>query len=155
MNAKKICHLLETMRWLGVGLGFGLALAWGKDPQHQLHILMPWLVISLAGLTGIESVFFSQAAAQITGYTPSAYQRQSGINNVAVALTAVLVLILNWGVFAEATVLSALLIFLFFSACNHGWSAWKEGNRNLRNILRPIMTIILIAASVPFIIRAI
>ena len=64
----------------------------GNDPQHQLHILMPFVVIGLSGLTGIESLFFGKAAVELTGYTQSAYQRQSGLNNLAVAITAILVL---------------------------------------------------------------
>jgi hypothetical protein len=81
MNKKKICHALEVSRWIGVVLGFQLAFLKGANPHEQLHILTPWIVISLAGLTGIESLFFGKAASEITGYTPSAYQRQSGMSH--------------------------------------------------------------------------
>jgi hypothetical protein len=43
-----------------VVVGFGLALRHGADPAGQLHVLAPWLVGSLAGLTGIESVFLEE-----------------------------------------------------------------------------------------------
>lgn len=155
MNTKKICHILEILRFAGVIAGFAFALQYGGTPQGQLHILMPWIVISIAGLTGIESIFFGRAAAELSGYAPSAYQRQSGINNLAVAITALLVFILGWGTYAEAAVLIVLLIFLFFSACNHAWSAIKEHNRNIRNLLRPVMTVLIIIFILPFIIRAV
>jgi len=135
--------------------GINLAYFFGNDPQHQLHILMPFVVIGLSGLTGIESLFFGKAAIELTGYTQSAYQRQSGLNNLAIAITAILVLCFKWGVYAEITILSASLIFFFLSAINHAWSAIKEGNRKLKNLLRPIMTIILLIFTVPFIIRVI
>lgn len=151
---KSICHILELLRFAGVIAGFALALQFGHTPQGELHILMPWVVISLAGLTGIESVFFGRAASELSGYAPSAYQRQSGINNLAVAIVAALVFTLGWGTYAEVTVMSVLLIFLFFSACNHAWSAIHEQNRNLRNLLRPIMTVVIIAFLVPFMLRA-
>lgn len=134
--------------------GINLAYFSGGNPQHQIHILMPFIVIGLSGLTGIESLFFGKAAVGITGYKPSAYQRQSGLNNIAVAITAILVLFLKWGVHAEITILSASLIFFFLSAINHAWSAIKEGNRGLRNLLRPIITSLLLIFTVPFIIRA-
>ena len=111
------------LRFAGRDRGFALALQYGGTPQAQLHILTPWIVISIAGLTGIESVFFGRAASELSGYAPSAYQRQSGFNNLAVAIVALLVFILGWGTLAEAAVLSVLLIFLFLSACNHAWSA--------------------------------
>ena len=154
IDMKKICHALEILRFAGVILGFALALQYGHTPQAQLHILSPWIVISLAGLTGIESVFFGRAAAELSGYAPSAYQRQSGFNNLAVAIVALLVFLLGWGTYAEVTIMSVLLIFLFLSACNHAWSAIREGNLNLRNVLRPIMTVVIIIVIVPFILRA-
>jgi uncharacterized membrane protein YfcA len=152
---KKICHILEILRFAGVILGFALALQFGHTPQEQLHILMPWIVLSIAGLTGIESVFFGRMAAELSGYAPSAYQRQSGFNNLATAIVALLVFLLGWGTFAEAAVLSVLLVFLFFSAGNHAWSAIREHNLNVRNLMRPIMTAAIIAFIVPFIFRAI
>ena len=155
MNKKNICNGLEIARWIGVVLGFQLAFFKGANPQEQLHILTPWIVISLAGLTGIESLFFGEAASEITGYAPSAYQRQSGMNNLAVAITAWMVFLFKWGTYAETAVISTLLIFLFLSACNHAWSAVKEQNYHIKNLLRPGMTVLLIAFALPCIIRAI
>jgi hypothetical protein len=153
-NVKRICHLLELLRFAGVIAGFAFALQFGQTPQAQLHILMPWIVISIAGLTGIESVFFGRAASEVSGYAPSAYQRQSGLNNLALAIVAAITFILGWGTHAEVAVLSALLIFLFLSACNHAWSAIREGNLNRRNLMRPAMTVVIIAVILPFILRA-
>jgi len=50
--------------------------------------MAPWIVISLAGLTGIESLFLGKTASEITVYVPSAYQRQSGMNNLSIAIAA-------------------------------------------------------------------
>ncbi len=154
MNVNRICRTLEIMRWIGVVAGFQFAYFLAEDPQGRLHILMPWLVGSLAGLTALDSLFLGKAASQISGYAPSAYQRQSGLNNLALALTALMVWILDWGTRAEASMLSVLLIFLFLSACNHAWSAWKEQNRNLRNLLRPVMTVLLVAFTLPALVSA-
>ena len=85
MTPQAICQALEAGRWIGVIAGFGLALRYRPDSADQLHVLAPWLVGSVSGLTGIESVFLGKAAAQLTGYAPSAYQRQSGMNNLALA----------------------------------------------------------------------
>lgn len=151
---KTICKILEYLRIISVIAGIELAYFFGTDPQHRIHLLMPFIVIGLSGLTGLESVFFGKAAIDLTGYAKSPYQRQSGLNNLAVAFTAIFVLIFKWGTIAEITILSASLIFFFLSAINHAWSAIKEGNRKLKNLLRPIMTILLLVFTVPFIINA-
>lgn len=155
MTQKQICNILEIVRWLCIIVGFNLAYFLGQDPAGQLHIIMPWLVIPLAGLTGIESVWLGKAASELSGYGYNpAYQRQSGLNNIAVAITAIIVLLFGWGTYAEATVLMIVLIFLTLSACNHAYSAIKDKNYALKNLLRPLMTALLLAFTVPFIIRA-
>lgn len=155
MNQEKICHALEALRWIGVVTGFQLAYLLGDGSRERLHILAPWVVGSLAGLTAVESLFFGRAATRISGYAPSAYQRQSGMNNLALALTALMVWFLGWDTYAEAAVLCVLLIFLFLSACNHAGSALREKNRNLRNLLRPVITMALIAFTLPLLIEAV
>jgi hypothetical protein len=46
-------------------------------------------------------------------------------------------------------VVSVLLIFLAMSACNHLWSAWREGNASLRSFTRTAATAALVAATLP------
>lgn len=154
MSQKQICNVLEIVRWTCIVAGFNLAYFLGQNPISQLHIIMPWLVIPLAGLTGIESVWFGKAASELSGYGYNpAYQRQSGLNNIAVAITAIIVSLFEWGTHAEAAVLMILLIFLTLSACNHAYSAIKDKNYALKNLLRPLMTALLLAFTIPFIIR--
>ena len=154
MNARTVCHVLEIARWVAVVIGFQLAFFHSGAPQEQLSLLMPWVVISLAGLSGVESVFLGRAASELSGYARSPYQRQSGMNNLALALVAAAVTWFQWGTWAEITVMSVLLVFLVFSAANHAYSALTEGNRNPRNLLRPVLTLTLVVLAVPFMIRA-
>jgi hypothetical protein len=154
MNQKKICRTLEITRWICVIIGFQSAFFLSGHPGEQLHYLMPWVVLSLMGLSAVESLFFGRAASEITGYVHSGYQRQSGLAMLAVALTALLVLFDGWGVRAEATVLSLTLIFFGLSALNHAWSAFKEGNRGMQNLMRPVLTALLIGFALPFVVRA-
>jgi hypothetical protein len=154
MTPQAICRALEAGRWIGVIAGFGLALRYSPDPADQLHVLAPWLVGSVSGLTGIESVFLGRAAAQLTGYAPSAYQRQSGMSTLALAATALLAFALGWGSAADLAVVAVLLIFLVLSACNHLWSAWRQGNASLRSFTRPATTAALVAATLPIAIPA-
>ena len=107
-------------------------LSHSERPARQLDVLCIWVVVSIAGLTGIESIFFSDAAAQQSGYEKgSAYQRQSGLFNIALALTTLLVYLAGWDLHAKACLLIVLLTFLFFSAINHAYSAIKEHNKSL------------------------
>jgi len=155
VSATRICQALEILRWGCVVAGFQLAYALGQGPAERLHILTPWVVGSLAGLSAVESLLLGGAAARLSGYAPGAYQRQSGLNNLALAATALLVWGLGWGTRAEAAVLVALLVFLSLSACNHAWSAWKENNRRPRNLLRPVLTLALVAFTLPVLVAAV
>lgn len=155
MTQKQICNILEIVRWLCIIAGFNLAYFSSQDPAGQLHIIMPWLVIPLAGLTGIESVFLGKTASELSGYGYNpAYQRQSGMNNIAVAITAIVVSFFEWGTHAEIAVFMIMLIFLTLSACNHAYSAIKDKNYALKNLMRPLMTALLLAFTIPFIIKA-
>ena len=149
MKAASICNTLEITRWLAVFVGIQAAYYFGDNPAAQIHILAGWLVIPMAGLTGLESVFFADAARQQSGYAASPYQRQSGLNNLALALTTVIIYIWNWGSYAELAVLTVLLIFLSFSGCNHAWSAIREKNHTVKNLLRPAMTLLLLVSCLP------
>jgi len=155
MKAIRVCQALEVLRWAAVVAGFQLAYLLGEGPQGRLHILMPWVVGSLAGLSAVESLLFGGAAARLSGYAPGAYQRQSGMNNLALAVTALMVWALGWGALAEASILSVLLIFLSLSAANHAWSAWREHNRSPRNLLRPVLTLALVAFALPLLVAAV
>ncbi len=148
-------NFLEILRWGGVAVGIFLANLLGKSPAEQFSIICLWTVIPIAGLTGIESVFFAKRAAKQSGYGDGGpYQRQSGLNNLAVAVTAAFVYILHWGIYAKAAVMTTLLVFLILSAINHGYTAMKEKNRTIKNLLRPAMTALLLAFVLPYMIRA-
>lgn len=148
MNVNSV---LEYARWAGAGVGIFWANYVGGSPAEQFSIITAWTVLAVAGLSGVESLFFGKSASQISGYgTGGAYQRQSGLNNLALALACVLAYTLGWGTMAQAALMSTLLIFLILSAANHAYSAFKEGNRNLRNLLRPVLTALLVAMVLPY-----
>jgi len=147
---------LEYARWAGVGVGIFWANYAGSSPAEQFSIITAWTVLAVAGLSGVESLFFGKSASKISGYGGGGggYQRQSGINNLALALACVLAYALGWGTMAQAALMSTLLIFLIISAANHAYSAFREGNRNLRNLLRPVLTALLVAMVLPYMIAA-
>jgi hypothetical protein len=67
-----------------------------------------------------ESLLLGEAASDKIGYTPNrAYQIQSGLANAAIAFTAGLVFMLDWGRYADAKIVTVMLIFFTFSAANH------------------------------------
>ena len=154
MGKQAVNFMLEILRWAGVGVGVFLAFSY-TEPRQQFSVLCIFVVLSLAGLTGIESLFFGEKASKQSGYGPGgAYQRQSGLNNLALAAATILIYIFGWGVQAKAAVMFVLLIFLIFSAVNHAYSALKEGNKSLKNFLRPFMTALLLGMVLPFLVRA-
>jgi Family of unknown function (DUF6790) len=148
-------RLLEYLRVAGVVAGIYFAIAYQADPGRAFSLLSVCVVGSIAGLTGIESLFFGRSAARASGYSDAgAYQRQSGLNNLALAAIALLAHALGWGTRAEAALCLVLLLFLTLSSVNHLYSALREGNRSVRSFSRPLATLALLGAVLPFLVRA-
>lgn len=146
MNTPK---LFEWSRIAGITAGIYFAYLLGNgDPGTTLHYLSFFVIIVMAGLTGIEGLFFGKASAESMGrQADPRYQKQSGGANLAFALTALLVFIFRWGLYADATILIATLIFFVISASVHTWEIFALKNRSVKNALRPLMTLALLGAS--------
>lgn len=148
-------NILEILRYTILGIGFFLTFYFGGTAVEQFHTLFLFVIIPMTGLTGIESIFFAEGAAKASGYgSGSAYQRQSGMNNLAVAIAAILVFVFNWGFYAEASIMLVVLIFFTMSGLNHLYSAIKENNKIARSYIRPVMTLLLDIAVLIFLVRA-
>jgi len=154
MTKKVICRALEVLRLLGVALGIFLAFWFGGNPEYQFSILTLTVVLSLAGLSGIEDLFFGDTSAELFGYSSGRqYQRQYALHNLALALVTLLVYAVGWGVYAKVTLMSLMLVFLILSALNHAYLVIKEENTRFRNYLRPVITLLLIGFVLPFMIH--
>lgn len=150
----KINRLLEICRWVGVAIGIFFAFYWSTNPQSQFNIFAVFTVVFIAGLTAIEGLFFSESASEVSGYSGgSAYQRQSSLHFLALAVTMILSLILGWGFYAYLSLLMFMLIFLTLSSLNHLYIGLKE-EFVLNSFLRPILTLFLWAISLFFILTA-
>ncbi|MFA5404572.1 MAG: DUF6790 family protein [Ignavibacteria bacterium] len=145
-----IPKILDILRIICVSaaffFGYLVGFKDGFNPQAQLHFMIPIIVTAIAGLSGIEGLFFGKQSAEAKGFeVGSNYQRQSAIALLSYAVVAILVFILNWGIIAELTILFAFMFFLIFSGINHLVDAVKRENYKWQNINRPIITILLIA----------
>jgi len=147
---KKLSMMMEWIRPAGIVLVYFLAEYHGTDAISKFHILGPIVVIVMSGTVAFESLILGEVASEKIGYEPNrAYQIQSGLNNSATALTALLVLILDWGRYADATIVTAMLLFFILSAANHTATAIREHNMKPVNLMRPIMTLVLMGVLLP------
>ena len=90
---KQIAMMMEWVRPAGIVLAYFLSEYLGTDAISKFHILGPGIVILMSGTVAFESLFLGEVASEKIGYTPSrAYQIQSGLSNLATAMTALLVL---------------------------------------------------------------
>jgi hypothetical protein len=127
----------------------------GKDAISQFHIMGPFIVMIMSGTVAFESLILGEEASEKIGYAPNrAYQIQSGLANTATALTALLVYVLDWGRYADATIVTAMLMFFTFSAANHLATAIRDGNMKPVNLMRPAVTLLLIGLLLPLMIKA-
>jgi hypothetical protein len=125
-------------------LAYFLAEYCGTDDVSKFHLLGPVAVMIMSGTVAFESLVLGEAASGKIGYRADrAYQVQSGLNNLATALTALLVFALDWGRYADATVVTAMLLFFLFSGANHALSAGRDRNLKTANLMRPLMSLLL------------
>ena len=76
--SKTVNNALEILRLVSVPVGIFFAILLGSKTVEQFSIITAFTVIIIAGLTGIESTFFSKTASEQSGYVGGReYQRQS------------------------------------------------------------------------------
>ena len=138
----RIASVCVAFYW-GYSIGFAEEI---YNPVAQLHFMIPVIIVAIAGLSGLEGLFFGKQAAEIKGYeVGSRYQKQSAIALLSYAFVALLVYFCDWGIKAELTILFAFIFFFLFSAVNHAMDAVKNKNYRWQNINRPFIILLLIA----------
>jgi len=145
-----IFKILDILRMLIVStaffFGYWFGFEDGYNPIAQLHFMIPFVIATIAGLSGLEGLFFSKETAEIKGFeVGSNYQKQSAIGMLSYAAIAIFVYFADWGIKAELTILFAFIFFFFFSGVNHGIEAIKNRNYKWQNINRPFIVLLLIA----------
>jgi len=155
-----LLKILDWVRIIGVAIafyfGYQIGFANGYDPVAQLHFMTPIIIVAIAGISGLEGIFFGRKSAELKGFeTGSNYQKQSAIALLSYAVIALIVYFANWGIKAELTILFVFIFFFFFSSINHGLEAVKMKNYKWQNINRPFITLLLIAGLIYPVIKAI
>lgn len=145
-----LIQLLDITRILLVGIAFYFGYSIGYDgtynPIAQLHFMIPIVIVAIAGISGVEGLFFGKEAALAKGYeVGSNYQKQSAFALLSYALGAIFVYFANWGIKAELTILFVFFFFFIFSAINHAIDAIRHKNYKWQNINRPFILLLLLA----------
>jgi hypothetical protein len=152
---KILSSMMEWFRPAGIGTAIFFAYYFGNDAISRFHILGPFIVMLMSGTVAFESLILGDGASEKIGYKPDRpYQIQSGLANAATAASALLVYVLNWGRYADATIVTVMLMFFTFSAANHARTAIMERNMKPVNLLRPVITLLLIGFLLPHMIKA-
>ena len=146
-----IIKIIEIIRIAGTSFGIYWAYYIGMEsstpPESVLHILSPWIIMSVAGTSAFEGLFFGKQAAAEHGFKEGgSYAYQSRIALLSYAVISLVVYFANWGANAELTIMLTFLFFMFFSAINHGYQAIAHKNYHWANLNRPFLTALLIAA---------
>lgn len=148
-----ISSLLDVLRMVIVSvtffLGYRTGFENGYDPVAQLHFMIPILVVTIAGISGIEGLLGGKSAAAAKGFASDGnYQRQSAIAMLSYAVIAVVVRLGNWGIAAELTIFLAFAFFLVFSGVNHAVDAVRRKNFAWQNVNRPFIALLLVAGMI-------
>lgn len=141
-----IIKLIEILRITATAFGVFWAYYVGETAQEILNIMVPWVVVSIAGSSGLEGLLFGKQAAIEKGYEQgSNYQTQSAIALLSYAVIALLVYFMKWGTNAELAIVLAFMFFTIFSGANHARSIIQDKNYKWANLNRPFLAILLTA----------
>ncbi len=142
-----IVKIFEISRFVAVGIGFFLAYYYGGSGEHIIHLLLPWLVVPIMGFSAVEGLFFGKDSAKAKGYgANSAYQIQTALFFLSISLMSVWLYIVDWGVWADVTLLFTFLLSMTLSAANHTYQAVAHHNLTWNNLIRPFGVLALIAS---------
>lgn len=146
-----IIKIIEIIRIAGATFGIFWSYYAGTSmempEQSVLHIMTPWVIVSIAGTSALEGFFFGKQAAAEKGFKDDGnYATQSRIALLSYAVISLVVYFANWGTNAELTIMLTFMFFMFFSAINHGYQAVVNKNYHWANLNRPFLTATLIAA---------
>ena len=145
-------RIMEWLRWSFVTVGFYIA--YQNLGTNSIFWLCCMVMLPLTGFTALESLFLAQASAVYKNReTGSAYQIQSAFNNLATALTAVIVMVFSLGSTAQLTVCLVAMLFFSLSSINHLIEFIKE-NKAKHHLARFLSTLILVGFSIPIIATA-
>lgn len=156
---KMIIKIFDILRIVIVSVtffwGYKIGFTNGYDPIAQLHFMIPVIIATISGISGLEGGFFARKSAEMKGFeVGSNYQRQSAIALLSYAVIAIVVYFINWGIKAELTIFFAFIFFFIFSGLNHAMEAIQNKNYKWQNINRPFITFILIAGMIYPVIKA-
>ncbi len=146
-----IIKIIEIVRIAGTCFGifwaYFIGMSGDNPAQSVLHIITPWVIISLAGTSAIEGLFFGKQAAAEKGFENDGnYAYQSRVALLSFAVISLIVYLTNWGTKAELTIMLTFMLFMILSAINHGYQAVVNKNYHWANMNRPILTALLIAS---------
>ena len=155
MTKFKLGNYIEIARIIFIVVGINYGYWTWVEPTLRLEIMTAVLILSLNGTVAFGLLVLGETATERIGYqSDPAFQRQSGLNNLAMVIALLVVFALRWNVYAYLALLTACLVFFFLSSLNHAWSWLKEGNKKTANVLRPFLTLLLILSAVPAVVLA-
>lgn len=154
-----LLKILDIVRILLVSVAFFFGYQIGFETEYnpiaQLHFMIPVIIVAIAGISGVEGLFFGKQSAALKGFeVGSNYQRQSAIALLSYAVVAIVVYFCNWGIKAELTIFFTFIFFFIFSGLNHAIDAIKRKNYKWQNINRPFITLLLVLGMIYPIIMA-
>lgn len=155
-NPYKMIRFFEIFRMLAVSavIFFGYYF-YSDEPAKLLHFMTPWLVVLIAGLSGLEGLLFGSQSAKAKGYAGgNEYQVQTDLLFLAMGMVAVFLYIADWGVKADLTLALLFMLSFFLSSLNHAYQAVFKGNKSRINMLRPLITLAMIAALIYPVVKA-
>ena len=147
---------LEIFRIAGVTavIFFGYYF-YADDAAALLHFQAPWLVVFMAGLSVLEGLIFGKRSAEAKGYAGgNEYQLQTDLIFLAMGIMGAFLFYIDWGVKADLTLALIFMLMFLFSSLNHAYQALFKGNRSRINMMRPLLTLAMIAALIYPVIEA-
>ena len=135
--------------------GAGFFMAYYQRPDLSLFWMVALVVLPLTLFSGIEGMFFM--ASLLVGKDwvkqPCRFEIQSRMHFIAIAITAIIVLLCNMNIQAQLTLCIVAFTFFFMSSINH-LSSYIFDNASKIHLERFILTVLLWVFFIPLVVRS-
>ena len=144
---------ISIVGWIAVAVGvfFGFYYL-GQDPGRSLAIVTV-MTVGVEGVLGfVRHFFFYKADAKRLGWETDRpdWMWEVGFANLGFGAMALLAVIADWGVHAQALVLLGYALYLFQAAMLHLYRYFTDEKRSPARLWRAVMLTLLIVGMMTF-----
>lgn len=135
MNKPRVYLFAEVLRYLCLLAATVLAYMYWHHTRLSLNVLSLLMALPMALVFGVYASAFLPGRPSEDRSGSTIMYRHSGLLNISLVLTLVLMFVMQWGCYAKLTTIMAAYIFLPLSSVNYAYYLFNGNGRNAMNLV--------------------